>query len=373
MEKLAGASARPVTGVRVLRDGAVAFPAMLELIAGAKREVLFENFIFAADATGLRFAASLAAAAARGVDVRVLYDPVGTLMVRGGSIARQLKKDRVKARAFRPLSPFSPWTWLRLRHRDHRKVLVVDGEVAVVGGLCISDHWAPSRSGGAGWRDTALLVRGPVAADVKSKFDGLWWRIAEEIAAAPDDAAAVATPPLALLVADRPSAHHVANVYEWLANTAERSLDITDAYLVAPKRVLAAFENAARRGVEVRLLLPGRSNHPVAAAAARRGYESLLDAGVHIYEWKGVMVHAKTMVADGRATLVGSSNLDPLSLRRNYELNLLIDDVTTGAAMRSMFVRDLAESVPIDLIRWRQRSYWLKWGERVAGVFASNL
>jgi cardiolipin synthase len=191
--------------------------------------------------------------------------------------------------------------------------------------------------------------------------------------AAPDDGAAVATPPVALLVADQPSVNHVANVYEWLANTAERSLDITDAYLVAPNRVLAAFENAARRGVEVRLLLPGRNNHPVAAAAARRGYESLLDAGVRIYEWKGVMVHAKTIVADGRATLVGSSNLDPLSLRRNYELNLLIDDVTTGAAMRSMFVRDLAEAAQIDLIRWRQRSAWQKWGERIAGAFASNL
>jgi cardiolipin synthase len=123
---LAGASPRSTDDVRILRDGEAAFPAMLDLIGSAERQVLFENFIFAGDATGRLFAEALAAAARRGVDVRVLYDPIGTLMVRGGSIARVLRRGGVTARPFQPLSPYMPWTWTRLRHRDHRKTLTID-------------------------------------------------------------------------------------------------------------------------------------------------------------------------------------------------------------------------------------------------------
>ena len=142
LSRCASAPARPVTETRVLRDGSEAFPVMLELIRGARTSVWFENFIFAGDATGRRFAKALGEAARRGVEVRVLYDPIGTMMVKGGSIAKALAAEGVTARAFRPVSLVRPWTWSRLRHRDHRKTMVVDGGVAVVGGLCISNNWA---------------------------------------------------------------------------------------------------------------------------------------------------------------------------------------------------------------------------------------
>src|SRR5260221_13489943 len=129
MAALSRAPARPVLGIALLRDGADAFPAMIALIDGARQQVEFENFIFAGDATGRGFAEALMRAARRGVAVRVLYDPLGTMMVRGGSIARVLCEDSgVLARPFRPLSPFQPWSWWRIRHRDHRKTLGVDGE-----------------------------------------------------------------------------------------------------------------------------------------------------------------------------------------------------------------------------------------------------
>ncbi len=371
---LAGAPGRSLPAVRILRDGAAAFPAMLESIEGARRRVRFENFIFAGDATGKRFATALSAAARRGVDVRVLYDPIGTLMVRGGSIAGVLRRDGVVARPFRPLSPVEPWSWLRLRHRDHRKTLSVDGDSAVVGGLCISDNWAPpSAGGGGGWRDTALLVRGPMAGDVEAAFDTMWELDRKGPAPERSDPADPTGPPLGIVAADRPGARCVANVYEWLANRARHSLEITDAYLVAPKRVLESFEAAARRGVAVRLLLPGRNNHPLAGAAARRVYQPLLDAGARVYEWAGVMVHAKTAVVDGEVTLVGSSNLDPLSMRRNYELNLVVVDPATGAGMREMFERDLAGARAVDPGEWRGRAVWQRMAERAAGVFDSNL
>ncbi len=373
LSRLAGSPARGGGEVRLLRDGKEAFPAMLEAIASARTRVIFENFIFAGDATGRRFAEALAQAARRGVDVRVLYDPIGTMMVHGGSIAAVLKKEGVSARPFRPLSLYSPWSWLRMRHRDHRKSLVVDGGTAVVGGLCISDNWAPSEKGGRGWRDTALLVRGDIAGDVERAFDAMWQRAVG--GAPPEDRTPGAgdAPAVAILAEDLPSTERVAAIYEWLAKTARSTLEITDAYMVAPPGVLEAFAGAARRGVAVSILLPGRNNHPLAGAAARRVYQGLLDAGVRIYEWSGVMIHAKTAVADGEIALVGSSNLDPLSMRRNYELNVLVIDPATGAAMRAMFARDLEEACRVEPAGWGLRPRWQKVAERAAGLFGGDL
>jgi len=374
LSRRAAAPARPVAEVQVLRDGEEAFPVMLELIRGAQRSVWFENFIFAGDATGRRFARALGEAARRGVEVRVLYDPVGTMMVKGGSIAAALRAEGVTARAFRPVSPLAPWTWPGLRHRDHRKTLTVDGHTAVVGGLCISDHWAAREDGGSNWRDTALLVRGPIAADVGSAFDAMWLRADRQDVAVPSIfSESPPPPPCAIVAADQPGAHHVASLYMWMAAQAQHSLEITDAYLVTPEPVVAAFEAAARRGVDVRFLLPGNNNHPYAAASARRRYARLLAAGVRIYEWRGMMVHAKTAVADGEITLVGSSNLDPLSMTRNYELNLLVADGATGEKMREMFHRDLHGAREIRPAEWARRPLWQKIAESVVKIFDDNL
>jgi cardiolipin synthase len=373
LSKLVGAPARPATEVRVLRDGEGAFPAMLELIDAARSEVLFENFIFAGDETGRRFADVLSSATRRGIDVRVLYDPVGTMMVKGGSIARALIQRGVATRAFSPLSFFDPRTWGRIRHRDHRKTLTVDGETSIVGGLCISNNWAPTSQGGAGWRDTALLVGGPVAADVKLGFEAMWKRAdGIDVPVVPASGGSP-TPPVAWVVADRPGAQQVAHLYASMADRSRRSLEITDAYLVLQKSAQATFCAAARRGVSVRMLLPGRNNHPLAGAAARHGYESLLQAGVEIWEWDGVMIHAKTAVMDGELTLVGSSNLDPLSMKRNYELNLLVADTVTGAHMQDMFERDLTTATQIELSAWQRRPRWQRLAESIGALFGSSL
>jgi cardiolipin synthase A/B len=374
MAGLVHARARAVAEARILRDGAAAFPAMIELIDAARSCVRFENFIFAGDATGEMFASALTRAAKRGVEVRVLYDPVGTMMVKGGSVARMLTRHcGVVAQPFRPLSFLQPWSWSRLRHRDHRKTLAVDGEAAVVGGLCISDNWSASSRGGKGWRDTGLLVRGPVAADLEAAFDAMWRRADEQGRLSAAESVTDSPPPAALIAADEPGKRYVSALYQWLAERARRTLEITDAYLVAPRQILSAFESAARRGVEVRLLLPGSNNHPLAGAAARHIYAPLLDAGVGIWEWDGVMLHAKTAVVDGEVTMIGSSNLDPLSMSRNYELNLVIADEATGAAMREMFAADLREATPIDADVWRRRPAWKRALETTASLFAADL
>lgn len=374
LSRCASAPARPVTETRVLRDGSEAFPVMLELIRGARTSVWFENFIFAGDATGRRFAQALGEAARRGVEVRVLYDPIGTMMVKGGSIAKALAAEGVTARAFRPVSLVRPWTWSRLRHRDHRKSMVVDGGVAVVGGLCISNNWAGHDEGGHNWRDTALVVRGPLAGDVGIAFNMMWERAVGDDVPPVDIFSETPPPtPCGLVAADRPGAHRVAMLYIWLAQHAQRSLEITDAYLVTPEPVVAAFEQAARRGVRVRFLLPGNNNHRLAGASARRLYARLMAAGAEIHEWRGMMVHAKTVVADGVVALVGSSNLDPLSMTRNYELNLLVADAATGAQMDAMFERDLNGARRIDPEEWARRPFWQKACETAAGLFDDNL
>ncbi len=158
-----------------------------------------------------------------------------------------------------------------------------------------------------------------------------------------------------------------------MAERSQRSFEITDAYLVLQKSAQATFCAAARRGVSVRMLLPGRNNHPLAGAAARHGYESLLQAGVEIWEWDGAMIHAKTAVMDGELTLVGSSNLDPLSMRRNYELNLLVADAVTGARMQDMFEQDLRTATRIELSAWRRRPLWQRLAESIGALFGSSL
>jgi cardiolipin synthase len=377
---LAQAPLRFGHSVRVLVDGGMAFPAMLAVIRSAQHAVVFENFILANDTTGRQFATALERARRRGAMVRVLYDPIGTLLVRGGSVGRRLRHADAEVRSFRPLSMMAPWSWLRLRHRDHRKLLIADSRFAVVGGLCISDHWAPRDEGGGGWRDTAVLVRGPAVADLEVAFERMWRRAHGHVDFSTHtrddnlrarhstygDAAVV-------VVGDRPGTRRVAAIYEWLADHADEALDLTDAYFVAPRGVLDALIRAAKRGVKVRLLLPGRNNHPIAGLAARRIYEPLLRAGAEIYEWDGMMLHAKTIVVDGVISMIGSSNLDPLSLHRNYELNVLVGDPRTGAFMHEQFEADLSRASAVNAGEWARRPRRARIAESLASVFSFNL
>ena len=366
--------------VRILRDGALAYPAMHALIRAAKRTVCFENFIFAGDDTGQDFALALERAKARGAEVRVIYDPIGTMLVRGGSIRRRLKRARIRVRPFRPVGMTAPWSWLRLTHRDHRKVLIADQLGAVVGGLCIADHWAPAEHGGGNWRDTAMMVRGPAVADLQLAFERMWTRaLGLPGGAATSMAIRIGALPPArgnasvIVVGDRPQTQRVAALYQWLAENARETIEISDAYFLAPPHVTQALMAAARRGVRVRLLLPGRNNHPIAGLAARRIYTSLLESGAEIFEWSGVMLHAKTAVVDGAISMVGSSNLDPLSLRRNYELNVLVADEKVGSDMRALFATDVLNANAVVLEEWKKRPWRFKAAEWLAGLFEWNL
>ena len=302
----------PHNEVRFLRDGERAYPAMLAAIASARRTVHLETFIFADDGTGRRFAEALMEAADRGVEVTVLYDAMGSWTTHGGFF-RAMRRRGIKARAFNPV-----WPWpglVRLFRRDHRKLLAVDGEVAFVGGINISDEWAPAEQGGGAWRDDVMRIEGPAVAALDGVFRATWRAVVQNVAArlqlrdkpppvfpsGPRGEHAVA------IFAARRAIH---KAYVQAIEAAVSTVCIASSYFVPDRAMLAALRRARDRGVEVQLILPGVSDHYSVLMAGRAMYGRLLRWGVRIFEWQSHVFHAKTAVVDAIWGTMGSFNLD---------------------------------------------------------------
>lgn len=345
MDRAAGSRPIPGNRVQLLFDGPEVFPAMLDRIASARRWIHLDNYIIRSDRTGRRFAAALAERARAGVRVRVLTDWMGSLTT-GSRFWRELRRAGVSVRFFGPprLLPLT-----RNLVRDHRKVLVVDGQVSVVGGLCLGDEWEgnPAR-GRQPWRDSAIAVDGPAAGALDRAFARLWGRVGESL---PDDELASEVAPSGpvdvRVIAGEPGGVRAWRTTELLLAGAAERLWVTDAYLVAPRSVFQALRDAATDRVDVRLLVPGTSDLPHVRNLTRIGYRRLLESGVRIFEWRGAMLHAKTVVADGRWVRIGSSNLNFSSLLDNWELDVLVDDERLAREMENRFRRDLDQSVEV--------------------------
>ena len=338
------AGGRPVPGnqVHLLIDGPNTYRAMLDVISTATRWVHFENYIIRSDAAGWRFAELLAARAREGIQVRVLYDWLGSFATRRGFWS-YLRKAGVEVRAFHPPQLVDAVTNIS---RNHRKLVVADGSRAVLGGLCIGCEWTgESKAGGQPWRDTAVEVYGPAAAVLDQTFGAIWQITGAKV---PSDQVAGVVEPQGeagvRVISGEPGRERAYRVIELLAAGAVERLWITDAYLLAPPRLFQALRDCARDGVDVRLLVPGSSDLPLIRNLSRIGYRDLLHSGVRIYEWDGPMLHAKTIVCDDRWVRIGSSNLNPSSLLGNYELDVLVEDAALAEAMEGQFRRDVARS-----------------------------
>ncbi len=339
----------PGNATRLLLDGPQVYPAMLDAIRTAERWIHFENYIIRDDATGRMFCEALAARARAGVAVRLLTDWLGSRGL-GRRLAAELRAAGVELRRF------NPPRFLDLIGnvaRDHRKLVVTDRGTAIIGGLCIGDEWAgdPAR-GIPPWRDTAIQMDGPVATLLDQAFEQVWRLAGGEIPPGRhgDESPAPGTAEIGVIVGE-PRRARIQRVVELLAAGAVERLWITDAYLVAPRSLFQSLLDAARNGVDVRLLLPGASDLPVIRNLSRIGYRPLLQAGARIFEWGGPMLHAKTMVADGAWCRVGSSNLNSSSLVGNYELDVLLHDPALGAQLEAQFRRDMARSGEVELPR----------------------
>jgi cardiolipin synthase len=345
MDRAAGS--RPIPGNRVtlLFDGPEVYPAMLERIAAAERWVHFDNYIIRGDATGHRFADALIERARAGVPVRVLTDWIGSMSTRR-SYWRRLREAGVSVRIFNPPK------LLRLRQnltRDHRKLLVVDGATAITGGLCIGDEWAGhTKRNRQPWRDTAIAVDGPAAAVMDRAFDVVWRLTGDGL----DEGEMLSQTPevgdsAVRVVAGEPGGVRASRATELLLAGAAERIWLTDAYLVAPPGIYQSLIDAARSGVDVRLLVPGTSDLSHVQSWTRMGYLDMLRAGIKIYEWRGAMLHAKSIVVDGRWVRVGSSNLNLSSLIANYELDVITEDIPLAVAMEGQFRRDTERSAEI--------------------------
>jgi len=352
LDRASAARLIPGNALRHIPDSPAALEAMLALIAGARRTVHFENYIIRDDRTGRRFAAALEERAQAGVQVRVLYDGFGSMGTHG-RFWRELRRAGAEVRVFGPLLTSGLF---QLLSRDHRKLLVVDGREALMGGLCIGDEWAgdPER-GRQPWRDTMLSVRGPAVAVLEGSFARVW---ATTGAPLPPDALAPASEPCgtsALRVIDGvPAQSRAYRAVQMLAAAARERLWITDAYLVAPPPLYASLVDAAKSGVDVRLVLPGTSDIPVVRTFSRIGYRDLLRAGARIFEYRGPMIHAKTLVVDREWGRIGSTNLNVSSLLGNYELDIIAECDTLTEALAAQFRHDAAQSREIALVERRR-------------------
>ncbi len=333
----------------LLKDGPDTYDDWLAEISRAERWVHLDNYIFRADEVGYCFAEALCEKAAEGVRVRVLYDWFGCLDT-PRAFWRRLRAAGVEVRAVNPPTLGTP---LGVVRRDHRKLLAVDGTYASTGGVCISEGWlVRSPETGLAYRDTAVSVRGPAVADLERAFAGAWGETGESLPEEErSDAAGIplAGDEAARIVIQEPRKMRTLRMLQVLTAGVERRLWITDAYFLSMTILTQSLMSAARDGVDVRVLVPSTNDLPWIGALSRTGYRQFLESGVCIFEYGGPMIHAKTVVADGWWSKVGSTNLNFSSLAANWEIDLVAEDRRFGAKMEEMFEEDLAHAREVRL------------------------
>lgn len=343
--------------VRYLCDGREAFPAMLEAIDRARREILLEMYWVGQDAAGIRFRDRLVTRARQGIAVFVIYDGMGSL---GLFRAFWTSLVRVGGRVVE-YGPVAPWRRhfriARLPFRDHRKILVVDGQVAYCGGLNLAAQWLPREEGGEDWRDDVIEMRGPISAELRALACESWHRLGHE------KPRTEALPPaelppriwvLANRIAVRPD-RLIRRTYLLAIRRARSSIDITSPYFLPGPLFLRALSDARKRGVRVRLLVPAASDIWMVKLAMLGVIDKLVRDGVEVFAYERSALHSKTAVLDGRFVVIGSHNLDTFSWRFNLEVNVAVDDRGLAAEVLESFARDLAHASRLDLAWIRAR------------------
>jgi cardiolipin synthase len=357
--------------VTLLFDGPQTMAAMAAAIAGAKDTINLETYIFDQDAMGQRFADLLIQKQRDGVQVDILYDCVGTLGTPEAFFTR-MSDAGIHLCPFNPLNPLARLGRWKINHRDHRKLLVVDGRVGFAGGANISEAYAKGslfhrrsrKPTSLGWRDTQVRIEGPAVAELQLLFVENWF---SQRADGLEPKAYF--PPLApagdrtvQVVGSQPgSDFEIYRAYVLAIEQARHTIHLTAAYFVPDTQLLQALEAAARRGVEVELVLTNVNDSGMVHQASQSYYQELLQAGVRVFQLKSSILHAKTAVIDGRWSTVGSTNLDMRSFIFNKEINVIVAGDGFGREMEDAFTEDLRNSVEITLEDWQRRPE----GERV--------
>jgi cardiolipin synthase len=361
-----------VSGNRVtlLVDGEEAYPAMLEAIASAQRTILMDSYIFNDDIAGRLFAAALAERAGAGVNVHLTVDAVGTINV-PEEFFDGLRSSNIAVLTYRPVAPWRRgWGLLR---RNHRKLLVVDGRIGFAGGINIGDQWLPQSLGGLGWHDLHARIEGP-AVKALSRLSSATWRSDAGISLSPrlfqpEVEPAGDTDVSVVGSRELKKRRSIRGAYLRAIRRAKRYIYIANAYFIPDLGLRRALRNAARRGVDVRVMVPARGNFLPVQLASESLLGRALRAGLRVFRWQGAMLHAKAAVIDDQWATVGSFNLDHRSWAMNLEVNVVVAKTEFAQRLREVFERDETRCLELTREVWRARPLWKRLVERFFFLF----
>jgi cardiolipin synthase len=365
---------RPGNALTVYHETEHAYNALLDAIAAARRYVHLEYFILRSDTAGNRLLNLLADKAKDGVEVRLLYDAMGSLHLKGRSL-RPLLQAGGQAEAFLPLNPLH--SLIRINLRNHRKITVVDGQIGFTGGMNIGDDYLGKNPALGYWRDSFVRLEGPAVADLQRVFGEDWAfarseTLAEEKYAPPQPAAGEVCVQIADSGPDQ-EINTIREIYFLAVIGARRRLWISSPYLVPDNGLFDALRAARYRGVDVRILTLLRPDHYISYYAGLYYAADLLAYGVKIYLYRKGMMHAKMMMVDGNWGMVGSANLDNRSLHLNFEVGCIVHDTEQVAQLETVYQRDLDDAVPLDQKTLETRSLASRVLENACRLFTPAL
>jgi cardiolipin synthase A/B len=350
------AAIHPHNKIDILTNGDRFYPAMREAIRGARSSINMETYIFQPGAAADMLIDAMVERAKAGVDVRLVMDAIGSSLMKGEPLHR-LRGAGCVVQFYQQVA----WFRLhRLNNRTHRELLIVDGRVAFTGGAGVADWWLGPDRGKPMWRDTTVRLEGPVVAALQGVFAENWLECGGEIMTAPHhwptlEAAGTTE---AMLVKSSPSDRATSSrvVFQMLIEGAVSALDLSTPYFLPDRALRRALLQAARRGVRVRVLVPGAlSDQLLVRLASRRMYGELLEGGVRIFEYRPAMTHVKALLVDDAWALIGTTNVDNRSFEHNDEVNVAFREGTTTDRLRRDFDADLAVSDEITLDAWKAR------------------
>ncbi len=361
----------PGNRATLVENGDGIFPAMLAAIAGARRSINLEFYIFDHGETATRFAAALAERAQAGVEVRLLVDGFGSSL---GPLEEQMTAAGARVRIYKPLRMYSID---RIGHRTHRRILTVDGRLGFCGGVGIDDRWKGDARNPSEWRDTMIEIEGPVVAQLQHNFAQDWVHTTGEVLNGDRQFPEIEPAGTVLaqaIGASRADAISMSKLLLYMAiQAARQTIWIENAYFVPDRQIREGLVAAARRGVDVRIIVPGvHMDIPNVRAASHYHYGELLEGGVGIYEYRPTMMHNKVMEVDGIWSTIGSINFVNRSMTKNAEVNIAVYDRGFAARVEAMFLSDLARCDVLSRERWAHRGLLDRIGEFFFFLFSEN-
>ncbi|MEK6581671.1 MAG: phospholipase D-like domain-containing protein [Nitrospirota bacterium] len=376
IERLYGSSFTDGNNVQLLWKSKELFKMIFDSVSKAKRLICLEFYIFRNDETGAELARLLKKKAREGVYIYILYDHFGSIGT-PRKFWEELKRAGINVRGSRPFKWTAP---LRYAHRDHKKLIIIDGEKAFTGGLNIANEYSGYyfkrlKKRKEGWRDTGIMLEGPIALTLLNTFRKSWviWGGEPIVCEGISTRESSGLPVLPIFASSARGRRKLRRLLYYSINHARQSIFLTTAYFTPSRRMAHILSEAVKKGVDVKLLLPSASDISAAHYAGRASFAKLLKAGVEIYNYRGEILHAKTSVFDERWSIIGSANLDFQSLRRNDEGNVGILDEGFGRQMLDIFHEDLNQSVKIELGPWLKRGFCEKFKEQFFALFRRRL